>query len=116
MSLKTDAQLAAQAEEIRTETQNKANTANRIGTMHSDTNDSKVNKLFLVDWDFASMPDNDQQLPAQPGIIYVAVGDYGSNDPESSRYLGAGLFIPSGTWFGSAVAEPTLFSHFRLNI
>lgn len=43
MSQKTDSQLTTLANQIQSETVEGANTANRVGQMHNDMNDSKIN-------------------------------------------------------------------------
>ena len=85
MSEKSDAELLAQAEEIKDETIKGANTAERVGQLFVDIVDSKKSKAGsgggLVRWNFSS---NGGLFPTDPDTTYVATDS--SVYPENTQF------------------------------
>lgn len=90
MANKTKAELITQADEIKNETQQGANTANRVGTMLNDIIDSTTIGGGVYAMDLDSLPYSIQN----GGVYYVINGDiYDIALPTPSEFDGQMVYI-----------------------
>lgn len=90
MSNKTKAELITQAEEIKNETIQGANTANRVGTMFNDLIDSTTSGGGIYAMDL----DNDTFAIQNAGVYYVAsYPSHGITFPDPVNFDGQIIYV-----------------------